>query len=83
MGFVQLLTEPEVETVRIEKANQFVSSKLEDLQLLDITKFLSRATSLDSFLKSYKTFETNSYISCEWLDGPDPEKFNYTQLYPL
>ena len=34
-----------------EKANQFVSFKFADIQLLDIMNFLGGATSLDPFLK--------------------------------
>ena len=37
-----------------KKANQFVSFKLGDVQFL-IMNFLGGATSLDSFLKTYKT----------------------------
>ena len=49
--------EPEV----IKKANQFVSFKFGDVQLLDIMNFLGGATGLDSFLKAYKTEETKGF----------------------
>ena len=39
----------------IKKANQFLSIKFGDVRLLDIMNFLGGATSLDSFLKAYKT----------------------------
>ena len=46
-------TEPSV----MKKANDFVSFKFGDVQLLDIMKFLGGATTLDSFLKAYKASE--------------------------
>ena len=45
----------------IKKANQFVSFKFRDIQLLDIMKFLGGATSLDFFLKAYKTKDTKGF----------------------
>ena len=33
--------------------------------------FLGGATSLDSFLKAYKTPETKGFFPCEWFDHPD------------
>ena len=53
-----LVNERELEPIVIKKANQFVSFKFGDDQLLDILNFLGGATSLDSFLKAYKTSET-------------------------
>ena len=49
-----------VPTVK-KKANQFVSFKFGDNQLLDIMNFLGGAASLDSFLKAYKTKETKVF----------------------
>ena len=46
-----LISERNMEPTVIKKANQFVSFKFDDVQLLDILNFLGRATSLDSFLK--------------------------------
>ena len=52
-----LINEKEIEPSVIKKANDFVSFKFGDVQLLDIMKFLGRATTLDSFLKAYKASE--------------------------
>ena len=48
-----LVDERGIEPTVIKKANQFVSSKFGDNQLLDIMNFLGGATSLDSFFKAY------------------------------
>ena len=50
-----LVNERQNQPAVIKKANQFVSFKFGDVQLLDIMNFLGGATSLDSFLKAYKT----------------------------
>ena len=42
----------------LKKANHFVSFKFGDVQFLDILNILGGATSLDSFLKAYKTKQT-------------------------
>ena len=42
--------------------------------------FLGGATSLDSFLKAYKTSETNRFLPYEWFDHPD--KMQNTELPP-
>ena len=52
-----LINEKEIEPSVIKKANDFVSFKFEDVQLLDIMKFLGGATPLDFFLKAYKASE--------------------------
>ena len=57
-----LVNEQDIEPTVIKKANQFVSFKFGDIQLLDIMKFLGGATSLDSFLKAYKTKETKGFF---------------------
>ena len=51
----------QIEPTVIEKANQFVSFKFGDVQLLDIMNILGGATSLDSFLKAYKIEETKAF----------------------
>ena len=56
-----LVKEQQTEPTVIKKANQFVSFKFGDVQLLDIMNFLGRATSLESFLKAYKTEETKGF----------------------
>ena len=53
-----LVNERDIEPTVIKKANQFISFKFGDIQLLDITNFLGGATGLDSFFKAYKTSET-------------------------
>ena len=64
----------------IRKANQFVSFKGGDVQLLDIMNFLGGATSLDSFLKAYKTSETKGFFPYEWFDFP--QKMNNSEFPP-
>ena len=56
-----LINERQIEPTVIKKANQFVSFKFGDVQLLDILNFLGEAASLDSFLKAYKTEETKGF----------------------
>ena len=43
-------------------------------------KFLGGATSLDSFLKAYRTSETIGFFPYEWFDHPD--KMHNTELLP-
>ena len=54
-----------MEPIVIKKANQFVSFKFADVQLLDIMDFLGGATSFDSFLKAYKTAEIKGFFPYE------------------
>ena len=53
-----LVNERQIDPTVIKKANQFVFFKFGDVHILDISNFLGGATSLDSFLKAYKTEET-------------------------
>ena len=55
----------DIEPTVIKKANQLVSFKFGDIQLLDIMNFLGGATSLDSFLKAYNTRETKGFFPYE------------------
>ena len=57
-----LVNERYIEPTVIRKANQFISFKFGDIQLLDIRNFLGGATSFDSFLKAYKTSETKGFF---------------------
>ena len=60
-----LVNERNIEPNVIKKANQFISFKVGDIQLLDIRNFLGGATSLDSFVKAYKTSETKEIFPYE------------------
>ena len=75
-----LVNERDIEPTVIQKANQFVSYKFGDIQLLDIMNLLGGATSFDSFLKAYKTKETKGFFPYEWFDCP--EKMNNKELPP-
>ena len=80
-----LVNELNIEPSVIKKANQFISFKFSDIQLLDIMKFIGSATSLDSFLKAYKTSDTKGFFPYEWFDHPDkkqnPELPPYDAFY--
>ena len=73
-----LVNERDIEPTVLKKTNQFVSFKFGDIQLLDIMIFLSGATSLDSFLKAYKTKETKSLFPYEGFYCP--EKTNNKEI---
>ena len=75
-----LVSDRDIEPTVIKKANKFVSFKFGDIQLVDIMNFLGGATSLDSFLKAYKTKETKVFFTYEWLDCP--KKMNNKELPP-
>ena len=58
-----------------------MSFELGEVQLLDIMNFLDGATSLDSFLKAYRTSETiDSFLPYEWFRCP--QKMNTSELPP-
>ena len=73
-----LVNERDVEPTVIKEANQFVSFNFGDIQLLDIMNFFGRATSLDSFLKAYKTKVTKGFFLYEGCECP--EKMNNKEL---
>ena len=75
-----LVNERDIEPTVIKKANQFGFFKFGDIQLLDIMNSLGGATSLDSFLKAYKTKETTGFFPYEWFDCP--EKMTNKELPP-
>ena len=75
-----LIHERDIQPTVIKIANHFVSLKFGDIQFLDILNFLGGATSLDSFLKAYKTSETKGFFPYEWFDSP--EKLDATFLPP-
>ena len=74
------INERDIEPTVIKKANQFIWFNFGDIQLLDIMNFLGGATSLDSFLKAYKTSETKGFIPYGRFDHPD--KMQNTELPP-
>ena len=69
-----------MEPTVIKKANKFVSFKFGDDQLLDNMNFLGGATSIDSFLKAYKTAEIKDFFPYERFDSP--QKMNNSELPP-
>ena len=75
-----LINKRNMEPTVIKKANQFVSLKFGGIQFLGIMKFLGEATSLDSFLKAYKTTETKGFFRYEGFDCP--KKINSSELPP-
>ena len=75
-----LINERNMEPIVIRKAHQFVSLKFGDVQILDIMNFLGGATSLDSFLKAYKTAETKVFFPYKWFDCP--QKLNNSEFHP-
>ena len=75
-----LTNERNMEPTVIKKANQFVSFKFGDIQFLDIMNFFGGATSLDSFLKDYKTSETKGFFPYDWFGCP--QKMNNTEFPP-
>ena len=74
------INEKNMEPIVIKKANQFVSFIFGDVQLLDIMNFFGEATSLDSFLKAYKTAETKGFFPYEWFDCT--QKMNNSEFPP-
>ena len=66
-----LVEDKHFEPIVIKKANQYVTFKFGDVQLLDILNFRGGATNLDSFLKAYKTEETKGSSPYEWLNDAE------------
>ena len=60
-----LIHERDIQPTVFEKANYFVSLKFGDVHFLDILNSLGGDTSLDSFLKAYKTSETKGFFPYE------------------
>ena len=75
-----LVNERGIEPIVIKKANQFVSFKFGDVQLLDVLNFRSGTTRLDIFLKASKTSKAKGCFSYEWFD--EPEKLNNIRIPP-
>ena len=74
-----LIHEKDIQPTVIKQANHFVLLN-GDVQFLDILNFLGGSTSLDSFLKPYKTSETKGFFPYEWFDSPN--KLDATFLPP-
>ena len=75
-----LTIERNMQPTVIKRATQFVSFRFGDVQLLDNMNFFGGATSLDSFLKAYKTSETKRFFPYEWFDCA--QKMNNSELPP-
>ena len=75
-----LINEREIDPTVIKKANQFISFKFGDIQLLDIMNFPGGATSFGSLLKANKTSETKGLFPYEWFDHAG--KMQNTELPP-
>ena len=76
-----LIHERDIQPTVIKKANNFVFFEFGDVQFLDILNFLGGATSLDSFLKAYKTNETKAFFPCEWFDSPNKSEATFLPPY--
>ena len=76
-----LVNERDIEPPVIKKANQFISLKRGDFQLLFIRNFLGGATSINLFLKAYKTSETKRFFPYERFDYPDKMQNTELPLY--
>ena len=75
-----LVNERDIEPTVIKKVNQFISFRFGVIQLSDRMNFHGGATSLDSFLKAYKTSKTKGFFPYEWFDHPN--KMQKTELPP-
>ena len=73
-----LINETNMEPTVIKKANQLVFFKFSDVQFLDFLNILGGATSLDSFLKDYKTSKTKNFFLYERFDCP--QKMSNSEL---
>ena len=65
-----LVNELDIDTTVMKKANQVISFKSVDNQLLDIINFLGGAKSLDSFLKAYKNFRNTRLFPVRMVWSP-------------
>ena len=79
--FVFLWMKEKFERTVIKKANKNLSFKFGSVQFLDIVNFLGVATSLDSFLKAYRTSEMKGFLAYEWSDSPKKTHVSGTSPY--
>ena len=63
-----LVNERDIEPTVIKKTKLFISFKFGDIELLDMMNVLGGATSLDSFLKAYKTSKAKGLFPNELFD---------------
>ena len=75
-----LVKEGDIESTVTMKTYQFVLSKFGDFQLLRILNYLGGTTILNSFLKAYKTNETEGVFPCRWFVCTD--KLSKKELPP-
>ena len=75
-----LMDDKEAEPMVIKNAKNFIFLKFGNIQFPDIMKFLSGATSLDSFVKAYKASEIKELFPYEWFDSA--EKLENEELPP-
>ena len=68
------INESNMEPIVNKKVKRIVSFNFGVVQLLDNLNFLGGATSLDSFLKAYKTAETKGFFPYEWFECPQKMK---------
>ena len=76
-----LVHQRDIQPTVIEKGNRFVSFKFGDVQFLDILIFIGGATSLDSFIKAYKTRDTKRFFPYEWFDSPNKHGATFPPAY--
>ena len=76
-----LVNERDMESTVIKNANQFITFKFGDFQLLDIMSYIGGATSLDSFLKAYKLSETKGFFPYQWFDHTEKMQNTYFPPY--
>ena len=66
-----LVNERNIQPTVIKKANQFISFKFGDIQMLNFIIFSGGATGLDSFFRVYRTSETKRFFPYELFDHLD------------
>ena len=73
-----LVNDWQIEPTVVKKANRFVSFKCCDVQLPDIMNFLGGATSLDTFVKAYRTTKLSAFSP---MSGSTTPKCRTTKNY--
>ena len=76
------VNERDIEPTVKKKANHFVSSKFSDIQLVAMLNFVGGVTTLDSFLKTYKTNDSKRFFPlrmfrfCREIEQKGPSNVN-------